>query len=98
MHRNMHVPYVLHAGHKHVSCMEYTSAMHGICLYHAWNYAWYMHVSDLYQACPVPVKRPNSLHVPVLSHETSMVHALYALQDQSTSMQEIMRDLVYEMC
>ena len=23
--------------------MKYTSAMHGICLYHAWNYAWYMH-------------------------------------------------------
>ena len=33
-----------------------------------------MHVSDLYHACPVPVKRPNSLHVPVLSHETCMVH------------------------
>ena len=47
-----------------------------------------MHVSDLYQACPVPVKRPNSLHVPVLSHETCMVHAHYALQDHDISMHE----------
>ena len=27
----------------HGTGMEYTSAMHGICLYHAWNYAWDMH-------------------------------------------------------
>ena len=25
------------------ACMKYTSAMHGICLYYAWTYAWYMH-------------------------------------------------------
>ena len=49
-----------------------------------------MHVSDLYHAGPVPVKRPNSLHVPVLSHETCMVHAHYALQDHAISMHEIM--------
>ena len=79
----------------HGTCMKYTSTMHGICLYHAWNYAWYMHedcmhVSDLYHACPVPVKRPNSLHVPVLSHERCMVHAHYALQDHAISMHETM--------
>ena len=52
-----------------------------------------MHVSDLYHACPVPVKCPNSLHVLVLSHETCMVNGQYALQDQATSMQEITWDL-----
>ena len=66
--------------------------------YHAWNYAWYMHEdTGKIHACfrpvpclPVPVKRPNSLHVPVLSHETCMVHAHYALQDHAISMHEIM--------
>ena len=67
----------------HGTCMKYTSVMHGIYLYHARNYAWYTH-EDLGKmhayfrsvpyACPVPVERPNSLHVPVLSHETCMVH------------------------
>ena len=49
-----------------------------------------MHVSDLYHARPVPVKRPNSLHVPVLSHETCMVYAHYVLQDYALSTDEIM--------
>ena len=57
-----------------------------------------MHVSDLYHACPVPVKSLNSLQVPVLSHKTCMVHAYYALQDHATSMHEIMQDLVHGMC
>ena len=55
----------------HGTRMKYTSAMHKICLYHAWNYAWYMH-EDLgkMHACfrPVPClsstcKCPKSLHV-----------------------------------
>ena len=90
----------------HVPCMEYTSAMHGICLYHAWNCAWYMH-EDLgkMHACFRHVlflsstcKCPNSLYVPVLSHETCMIHAHYALQDQAISIHEITRDLVHGMC
>ena len=57
-----------------------------------------MHVSDLYYACPIPLKHPNSLHVLVLSHETCMVHAHYALQDHAISMHETMRDLEHGMC
>ena len=57
-----------------------------------------MHVSDGYHACPVLVKRPNSLHDPVLSHETCMAHAYYALQDHAISMHETMRDLVHGIC
>ena len=59
-----------------------------------------MHVSDLYHACPLSVKHLNSLHVPVLSHETCMVHAHYVLQDHaiSISMHETMRDVAHGMC
>ena len=49
----------------------------------------------MFQTCPVPVEYPNSLHVPVLSHETCMVHAL---QDHAISMRETMRDLAHGMC
>ncbi|MGJ8945858.1 hypothetical protein AB9K17_23455, partial [Salmonella enterica subsp. enterica serovar Kentucky] len=74
-----------------VTCMENTCNMHGImhgtCMK---TYVKFMPVSGLYHACPVPVKRPKSLHVPVLSHETCMAHAHYALQDPAISMHEIM--------
>ena len=86
----------------HSTRMEYTSDMHGICLYHA----WYTHKDPgKMHACfrPVPClpstcKRPNSLHVLVLSHETCMAHAHYALQDHAISIHELMRDLAHGMC
>ena len=79
----------------------YSQAEFSVCILHAgnmpvpymvqaWNIPKCMYVSDLYHACPVPVKRPNSLHVPILSNETCTVYVHYALQDHAISMHEIM--------
>ena len=57
--------------------MEYTSAMDGICLYHAWNYAWYMH-EDLSKihACfrPVPCLLSTSQFLACSSTESWNMH------------------------
>ena len=85
-------------GNMHDTCIEYTSAMHEICLYHAQNYAWYMH-EDLC-ACFRPVSCQPSVckmsQFLVCSSTESYPH--YALQNQATAIQDIMWDLAHGMC
>ena len=99
----MHGIHQCYAWNMHEICLYHACYTHEIRQYYAWNMPVLcmvkcMHVSDLYHACPLPVKRLNSLHVPVLSHETCMVHAHYALQDHAISMHETMRDVAHGMC
>ena len=69
----MYLAWYMHVIHNAMLCIEYT------CTMHAWNYAWYKHEDPgKMHACTMPaqylyIKRPNSLHVPVLNHETCMV-------------------------
>ena len=70
--------------HSHdVTCRStFYPTVNGTCM-KTYMYVKCVPVSDLYHACPVPVKHPNPLHCPILIHETCMAQAHYALQDHA---------------